>query len=32
MRYSAEPRKKNMLKDMVFRHLLKNLEINMAKN
>ena len=32
MRYSTEPRLKNMLKVMVFCHLLENLEINMVKN
>ena len=32
MRYSTEPRYKNTLKDMAFRYLQENLEINMVKN
>ena len=32
MRYSTEPRKKNMLKDMAFCPLQENLEINMVKS
>ena len=32
MRYSLEPRKKNMYKDMAFCHLQENLEVSMVKN
>ena len=32
MRYSTEPRYKNTLKDMAFRYLQENLEINLVKN
>ena len=32
MKYSLEPRKKDMLNDMAFWNLLENLEINMVED